>query len=93
LPGLLDELGNRGMLSLLVEGGAEVHASFFVDGLVDKVCAYVAPRLIGGRDAPGALGGDGVEHLADSTQLRDMDFTRLGDDLLITGYVDVHRDS
>jgi len=93
LPALLDELGSRGMLSLLVEGGAEVHASFFGNGLVDKVYTYIAPRLIGGREAPGALGGDGVEHLAASTRLRDMDFTRLGDDLLITGYVDVHRDS
>jgi diaminohydroxyphosphoribosylaminopyrimidine deaminase/5-amino-6-(5-phosphoribosylamino)uracil reductase len=92
LPRLLDDLGKRGMLSLLVEGGAEVHASFFAEGLVDKVYAYVAPRLIGGRDAPGPLGGKGVEHLAGSTQLRELDFTRLGDDLLITGYVDVHRD-
>ncbi|MDQ2943351.1 MAG: bifunctional diaminohydroxyphosphoribosylaminopyrimidine deaminase/5-amino-6-(5-phosphoribosylamino)uracil reductase RibD [Candidatus Dormibacteraeota bacterium] len=92
LPALLDELGKRGVLSLLVEGGAEVHASFFADGLVDKVYAYVAPRMIGGRLAPGPLGGNGVERLAGSTQLHELDFARLGDDLLITGYVDVHRD-
>jgi diaminohydroxyphosphoribosylaminopyrimidine deaminase/5-amino-6-(5-phosphoribosylamino)uracil reductase len=92
LPALLDELGARGMLSLLVEGGAEVHASFFADGLVDKVCAYIAPSLIGGRDAPSPLGGNGVEHLAGSTRLQELDLTRLGDDVLITGYVDVHRD-
>jgi diaminohydroxyphosphoribosylaminopyrimidine deaminase / 5-amino-6-(5-phosphoribosylamino)uracil reductase len=93
LPALLDELGQRGILSLLVEGGAEVHASFFAEGLVDKVHVYVAPRMIGGRAAPGPLAGEGVEHLADATQLNDVDFVRLGDDLLITGYVDVHRDS
>jgi diaminohydroxyphosphoribosylaminopyrimidine deaminase/5-amino-6-(5-phosphoribosylamino)uracil reductase len=93
LPPLLDELGQRGVLSLLVEGGAEVHASFFAEGLVDKVYAYVAPRLIGGKDAPGPLGGAGVEHLAQSIQLRELDFARLGDDLMITGYTDVHRDS
>lgn len=93
LPALLDELGQRGMLSLLVEGGAEVHASFFAEGLVDKVYAYVAPRLIGGKEAPGPLGGAGVEHLAGSTQLHELDFARLGDDLVITGYTDVHRDS
>jgi diaminohydroxyphosphoribosylaminopyrimidine deaminase/5-amino-6-(5-phosphoribosylamino)uracil reductase len=92
LPALLDELGSRGMLSLLVEGGAEVHASFFGEGLVDKVYAFIAPRLIGGREAPSPLGGNGVEHLAGSTQLRELDLTRLGDDVLITGYVDVHRD-
>jgi diaminohydroxyphosphoribosylaminopyrimidine deaminase/5-amino-6-(5-phosphoribosylamino)uracil reductase len=93
LPPLLDELGKRGMLSLLVEGGAEVHASFFAAGLVDKVYAYLAPRFIGGRGAPGPLGGIGVEHLADAPKLRDLDYVRLGDDLLLTGYVDVHRDS
>jgi diaminohydroxyphosphoribosylaminopyrimidine deaminase/5-amino-6-(5-phosphoribosylamino)uracil reductase len=90
---LLDELGKRGILSLLVEGGGEVHASFLAEGLVDKVHAYVAPKLIGGREAPGPVGGRGVEHLAESLHLRDLDMARLGDDLLITGYVDVHRDS
>jgi diaminohydroxyphosphoribosylaminopyrimidine deaminase/5-amino-6-(5-phosphoribosylamino)uracil reductase len=93
LPALLDELGQRGVLSLLVEGGAEVHSSFFAEGLVDKVYAYVAPRLIGGKEAPGPLGGTGVEHLTETVQLRELDYVRLGNDLLLTGYVDVHRDS
>ncbi len=90
---LLDELGRRGILSLLVEGGSEVHGSFLAEGLVDKVHAYVAPRLIGGRDAPGAIGGSGVARLVEAVQLRDLDTTRLGADILVTGYVDVHRDS
>jgi len=90
---LLDELGRRGILSLLVEGGGTVHASFVSEGLVDKVYAYVAPTLIGGREAPSAIGGAGVEHLAEAVRLRELDATKLGDDLLITGYVDVHRDS
>src|SRR5712691_3598719 len=90
---LLEELGRRGILSLLVEGGAEVHASFFAEGLVDKVQAYIAPLVIGGRDAPGPVGGQGVRRLADAIRLRDVDPTRIGDDLWITGYVDVHRDS
>ena len=93
LPALLDELGNRGLLSLLVEGGSQVNASFFNAGLVDKVQAYIAPIVIGGRDAPGPVGGEGVLHLADAIKLREADTTRVGDDVLITGYVDVHRDS
>jgi len=89
---LLDELGRRGILSLLVEGGAEVHASFFAEGLVDRVQAYLAPIIIGGREAPGPVGGDGILTLSKAIRLREVDATRIGDDLLITGYVDVHRD-
>jgi diaminohydroxyphosphoribosylaminopyrimidine deaminase/5-amino-6-(5-phosphoribosylamino)uracil reductase len=91
LTALLDELGKRGILSLLVEGGAEVHSSLLAEGLVDKVFAYVAPRLIGGRDAPGAVGWLGVERLKDAIPLRATEVVPLGTDFLITGYVDVHR--
>ncbi|HEY1455346.1 MAG TPA: bifunctional diaminohydroxyphosphoribosylaminopyrimidine deaminase/5-amino-6-(5-phosphoribosylamino)uracil reductase RibD [Candidatus Dormibacteraeota bacterium] len=93
LPALLDELGKRNLISLLVEGGGEVHASFFAAGLVDKVHAYLAPSVIGGREAPGPVGGPGVERLAEAVRLQELDVVRLGDDLMITGYVDVHRDS
>jgi diaminohydroxyphosphoribosylaminopyrimidine deaminase/5-amino-6-(5-phosphoribosylamino)uracil reductase len=91
LPALLEELGNRKLISVLIEGGAEVHGAFFSQSLVDKVYAYVAPRLIGGHGAPGPLGGKGIDHLVDAIPLRDLDFTRLGDDLMINGYIDVHR--
>jgi diaminohydroxyphosphoribosylaminopyrimidine deaminase/5-amino-6-(5-phosphoribosylamino)uracil reductase len=92
LPALLDELGKRNILSVLVEGGGEVHAALFAANLVDKIHAYVAPKLIGGRDAPGPLGGMGIERLDDAVGLKDFDITRLGDDMLITAYLDVHRD-
>ncbi len=91
LPHLLDELGARDVLSVLVEGGAEVHAAFFAAGLVDKLHAYVAPKLIGGRDAPGPLGGRGIDQLAEATDVEDVSITRLGGDVLITGYVHRHR--
>jgi diaminohydroxyphosphoribosylaminopyrimidine deaminase / 5-amino-6-(5-phosphoribosylamino)uracil reductase len=91
LPALLDELGKRRLLSVLVEGGGSMHASFFGEDLVDKVYAYVAPRVIGGREAPGPVGGGGIEHIADAIGLHGVDVTRLGDDVLITAYADVHR--
>jgi diaminohydroxyphosphoribosylaminopyrimidine deaminase / 5-amino-6-(5-phosphoribosylamino)uracil reductase len=90
LPDLLDELGRRNILSVLVEGGGEVHAAMFEQGLVDKVYAFVAPRLIGGKEAPGPLGGNGIERLEEATNLNDVDVIRLGEDFLISGYV--HRD-
>ncbi len=88
---LLDELGRREILSVLVEGGAETHASFFAGGLVDKVYAYVAPIVVGGRDAPTPVAGMGVKHLADALRLSDAEVQTLDGDFLISGYPDVHR--
>lgn len=93
LPDLLDELGKRNVLSVLVEGGAGVHAAFFAAGLVDKLYAYVAPKLIGGKDAPGPIGGEGIDRLTDAMRLTDVDFVRLGDDIVVSAYTNVHRDS
>lgn len=92
ITGLLDELGRRGIISLLVEGGGETHASFLAARLVDKVYAYVAPIVIGGKEAPGPVAGDGVEDLKSALRLRDTTVTTFGDDTLISGYVGVQRD-
>jgi diaminohydroxyphosphoribosylaminopyrimidine deaminase/5-amino-6-(5-phosphoribosylamino)uracil reductase len=91
LPALLDELGRRGILSLLVEGGAQVHGSFFAAGLVDRVCAYLAPMIIGGAGAPSPVGDPGVASLEQSVKLGEMRVTKLGKDVLVEA--DVHRDS
>ncbi len=87
---LLDLLGSRGVLSLLVEGGARTHWSFVQRGLADRVTAYVAPIIIGGEDAPGPVGGTGFTGLKDALRLDDPRVTRLGNDYLIEA--DVHRD-
>ena len=85
LPALLDELGRRDVLSLLVEGGASVHGAFFDAGLVDRVQAIIAPLIVGGRDAPAAVAGAGVARMSDAGRLRDVVLRRLGDDVMITG--------
>ena len=90
---LLDELGRRGILSVLVEGGSETHASFIGKGLVNKVYAYIAPKVIGGHAAPAPVGGPGISRLADALALREVEVVKLDEDLLVSGYVDVHRDS
>jgi diaminohydroxyphosphoribosylaminopyrimidine deaminase/5-amino-6-(5-phosphoribosylamino)uracil reductase len=87
LPALLDELGRRQVTSLLVEGGATVHGAFFDADLVDRVCAFLAPVVIGGKDAPGAVAGRGAPLLAGAKRLLDMEVRRLGADTLIAGYV------
>jgi diaminohydroxyphosphoribosylaminopyrimidine deaminase/5-amino-6-(5-phosphoribosylamino)uracil reductase len=69
LPALLDEIGRRGMLTLLVEGGSEMLGAFFAEKLVDRVWAFIAPLIIGGRNAPGPVGGLGIEALARAIRL------------------------
>ena len=82
---LLDRLSGDGVVSLLVEGGGQVHGSFFDAGLVDKVTAIIAPLIIGG-DSATAVVGRGAERMRDAIRLRDLSVERLGADLLVTGY-------
>jgi diaminohydroxyphosphoribosylaminopyrimidine deaminase / 5-amino-6-(5-phosphoribosylamino)uracil reductase len=83
---LLGFLGAKEKISLLIEGGSSVHGSAFDHRLVDRVVAFIAPRVIGGLEAPAAVGGHGVDLLADATPLRDVEVTRAGGDILVSGY-------
>lgn len=85
LPALLRALGHRGITSVLVEGGGEINASLFRSKLIDHVCLYVAPLLLGGVDAKGLIGGRGPARLASAAGLRDMKIKPVGDDFLIEG--------
>jgi diaminohydroxyphosphoribosylaminopyrimidine deaminase/5-amino-6-(5-phosphoribosylamino)uracil reductase len=85
LGSLIALLGNRGCLNVLVEGGGILLGSFFDAGLVDRVQAIVAPLIIGGREAPLAVAGRGVERMADAPRLRDVRVRPLGADTLIEG--------
>lgn len=86
LNSLLQKLEQRGLTSLLVEGGAQVNGSFVKNNLVDKVYWFVAPKLIGGAKAPGPIGGTGVDSLQDALQIQDMMIHRYGEDICIEGY-------
>jgi diaminohydroxyphosphoribosylaminopyrimidine deaminase / 5-amino-6-(5-phosphoribosylamino)uracil reductase len=61
---LLDEIGKRPFTNVMVEGGAEVLGSFAEADQLDEIHAYVCPKLIGGKTAPGPLGGNGIQSLA-----------------------------
>lgn len=87
LRALLEELGKRDILTLLIEGGGVILGSFFDAGLVDKVHAVIAPMIVGAADAPAAVAGVGAERMADALRLRDVTVERLGEDILVTGYV------
>jgi diaminohydroxyphosphoribosylaminopyrimidine deaminase/5-amino-6-(5-phosphoribosylamino)uracil reductase len=83
---VLEELGRRSIQSVLLEGGARLAGAFIDARLVDKLTFFIAPLVIGGRDAPGAIGGLGAEKMADALRLRDVEVTQRGKDLEITGY-------
>ena len=83
---LLRYLGRNQKISLLIEGGSSVHGSAFDQGLVDKVVAFIAPRLIGGIESPAAVGGTGVDRLAAASLLRDVEVATAGPDLMVSGY-------
>ena len=85
LRALVAELGRREVLSLLVEGGGVLHAGFFAAGLVDKVHAIIAPKIVGGTAYP-AVAGRGAERMAQAVTLQDVETVRLGDDVAFVGY-------
>ena len=84
---LLAELGQRGAVSMLVEGGGQVLGSLFDEGLVDEVMAFIAPMVIGGEHAPAAVAGIGPLRLADVARLRQATVEQCGEDILVTGYI------
>lgn len=84
---VLRDLGQRPVLSLLVEGGGELLGAFFDRGLVDKVQAVVAPMIIGGKRSPTAVAGAGVVRMDEALRLRDVTVDRLGSDVLVQGYI------
>jgi diaminohydroxyphosphoribosylaminopyrimidine deaminase/5-amino-6-(5-phosphoribosylamino)uracil reductase len=86
---LLIALGKRQITSVLVEGGGILFGSLFDHGLVDKVIAFIAPIIIGGGEAKTPVAGKGVDRLADSFRLERVRVEKVGDDLMVSGYVAV----
>lgn len=85
LAALMRKLARREVTSLLLESGGEVAAAMLAAGLVDRALVFVAPKLIGGRGAPGPVGGEGIGRMADALALRDVVVRRFGDDIAISG--------
>jgi diaminohydroxyphosphoribosylaminopyrimidine deaminase/5-amino-6-(5-phosphoribosylamino)uracil reductase len=80
---VLDDLGRRGVLQLLVEGGAAVAGAFHRAGLVDRYVFYVAPAFLGGDDGGPVFAGPGAATMADAWRGRIVEVVQVGDDLRI----------
>jgi diaminohydroxyphosphoribosylaminopyrimidine deaminase/5-amino-6-(5-phosphoribosylamino)uracil reductase len=87
LQAALAHLRARGVARLLVEGGARLHGALLARGLADEVHAVVTPWLLGAEDAPPAVTGTPFTDLERAPRLADTTWRRLGDDLLLQGYV------
>lgn len=84
---LLEELGKRQIISILIEGGGETIGRFADAKLVDKVYAFHAPILIGGQSAPNAIGAEGSKTLKESAYLHGITHRQFNETLLTAGYV------
>lgn len=84
---LLRALHDRGIRRVLVEGGGELLGSLFDRGLVDQVCAFLAPKVVGGRGARSPVEGRGLARVADALRLDHATHHALGPDLVVEGYV------
>lgn len=83
---MLEMLGRRGIVSLLVEGGGDVHGQLLEGGWADRMTLFIAPKLIGQGGVP-LLGVEGPKAMGDAWRLERISTRRLGDDILVSGYV------
>lgn len=84
---MLVELGKMGITSLMIEGGAEIAGSALDEGIVDKIIFFIAPKIVGGKFAPGPVGGKGVLKITEATPLYRVRTRRFADDIMVEGYL------
>jgi diaminohydroxyphosphoribosylaminopyrimidine deaminase/5-amino-6-(5-phosphoribosylamino)uracil reductase len=80
-------LAADGVQTLLLEGGPTLAGAFLRAGLIDRLLVFVAPRLVGGDDAPGLFGGPAVSSIADAVPLRRLEARAVGEDVLLGAYL------
>jgi len=84
---IIDKLNSFSIKRILIEGGSEIIASALFSNSVDDICFFVAPKIIGGKNAVSVVGGIGVNKIAESLKVENMKVKKIGTDLLITGYI------
>ncbi|MGO9106775.1 MAG: bifunctional diaminohydroxyphosphoribosylaminopyrimidine deaminase/5-amino-6-(5-phosphoribosylamino)uracil reductase RibD [Dissulfurispiraceae bacterium] len=84
---LMTKLGIRGITSVMIEGGSSLGAYALQDGIVDKVVFFIAPKIIGGSHSLPAIGGSVFRRLEDAYKVRDLRTRKIGEDILVEGYI------
>jgi len=85
---LMEKLGEKEISTALIEGGSSLNAHALEEGIVDKVMVFIAPKIIGGRESFPAVGGKSFKQLEEAFRLKDIKIRRIGEDILIEGYID-----
>jgi diaminohydroxyphosphoribosylaminopyrimidine deaminase/5-amino-6-(5-phosphoribosylamino)uracil reductase len=91
LGALFRHLGKRDVQGVLIEGGQSIAWSAVRDGLVDHICIYVAPLLVGGSGAPGILGGSGFSPIDQALRVDSLSVVTIGRDLKLEADVQRNR--
>lgn len=87
LKDMLKKLAQLGITNILVEGGGTLIGSLFDDGLVDRILFFISPKIIGGKDAISSVMGQGVPRIDKAIKLKEVKFSRIGEDFLVEGAV------
>lgn len=91
LTAVLRELGQRSLQSVLVEGGSAIAGEFIDARLVNKITFFIAPKIIGGTEAPSAISGRGAATMAEALDLERVTVVERGRDIEVTGYPRAHK--
>ncbi len=84
---LMNKLGEMGIDSLLLEGGATINSAFLDADCVDEVYAFIAPKIIGGQNSKSPVGGKGIDLMKDAIMLKDIKIEQFDNDILIKGKI------
>ncbi|MCX8030964.1 MAG: bifunctional diaminohydroxyphosphoribosylaminopyrimidine deaminase/5-amino-6-(5-phosphoribosylamino)uracil reductase RibD [Thermodesulfovibrionales bacterium] len=84
---LMDELGKRGITSLMIESGSSFSSSCINSGIVDKVIFFIAPKILGGKDSLPAIGGKCLRTLKEAIEIKNLKMRKIGKDIMIEGYI------
>ena len=84
----LERIGSENVTALLLEGGGELAGYALEAGIVNKVAFFIAPKLLCGRGSRSVAAGENPSLMSEALKLRDMDVRPVGEDLLVTAYID-----
>jgi len=84
---LMEELGKRSIISVMIEGGSSLNSYAIKYNIVDKLILFIAPKIIGGKDSYPCIGGNFYKSLTEAYEVENLSIRKLSKDILIEGYL------